>query len=89
MAPVTNRFKISSAGSTSSMGTGVVCFKSEQPPQGGLFLQLIVNQMGVLFKQLEIVGPHRLLQKTDRIRCPEMPFAVLCGICNCRRWVEW
>ncbi len=47
----------------------------KQTAQGHVTLGLIVDQLGVLFIAVEVVGTGRVLQLGDRVRCPHVFFA--------------
>ncbi len=66
MAPVANRFTISLAGSTSSIGTGrVALLNFDQAAQVRQLAALIVDQVGIFLKGFEARVPHRMLQLAE------------------------
>ena len=75
IAPVANRFTISLAGSTSSIGTGVAGLELEQAAQRAEMPALLVDQVGVFLERREVVLPDGVLHLADGRRIQQMIFA--------------
>ena len=75
IAPVANRFTISLAGSTSSIGIGSRRLELEQPAQRTQMLALLIDQVRVFLESLEASLPHRMLHFADARRIQQMILA--------------